>query len=293
MSYSYKLKQDLIKKKQKPCCQKAELYGFLLFSPLFSKEKIKITCEHIDLLEHYQGLIQSLIGSIPEIYLKENNSKIKLEGEVAERLLKKIDDPIIDYPLKIDRAILINDCCISAFLRGVFISTGFISPPEKYYHAEIVTSHHSLADDLVLFLSEHNIKSKMSERKGNKVVYIKSAEAVKDFLALLGAMEQVFDYANTNILKDMRNNVNRIVNFESANIDKSVAAAEKQITEIEKLEKNGFEGLNEQLKEVAVLRKENSDLNLEQLGKLCNPPLSKSGISHRLKKIIMIAENIK
>jgi DNA-binding protein WhiA len=275
---------------------KAELYGFLLFSNTFTAKEIIFMTGHIEILKRYEDFFNSLNikdytiaekGKENIIYtFKINNSDIIL------KFLKSLNNCSIQPPLHIDYSVLEKECCISSFLRGAFIAGGFISDPQKTYQLEITTSHFLLADDFAKLCSEFDIYPKMTTRRGNRILYIKTAESIKDFLTVIGSLDYMFDFTNTVIIKDMRNDINRIVNCESANIDKTVIASKTHIQAINTLKALSYEGLNEQLKEIAELRLENPELSLEQLGQLCNPPITKSGVSHRLKKLCEIAENI-
>ena len=294
MSYSYNVKLDLCKKKVD--FMKAELYGFLLFSNTFTTKEITFTTGHIEIFNRYVDIFNSL--NIKEYLtgtkgIKNITHTFTINNpDVISKLLQKLNNCSIHTPLHIDYAVLEKECYMSAFLRGAFIAAGFISDPQKAYQMEITTSHFLLADDLAKLLSEFELYPKMTTRQGNRVLYIKTAESIKDFLTVIGSMEYMFDFTNTVIIKDIRNDINRIINCESANIDKTIVASKTHIKAIKELKALSYEGLNDQLREIAELRLENDDLSLEQLGKLCNPPLTKSGVSHRLKKICDITEKM-
>ncbi|MDF2685861.1 MAG: hypothetical protein K0S55_1042 [Clostridia bacterium] len=296
MSYSYNVKLDLCKKDVDLCCMKAELYGFLLFSNTFTTKEITFITGHIEIFNRYKEFFE---------YLNIENYTVKVKGkknithaftidniEIITKFLQSLNNCSIQSPLHIDYAVLEKECCMSSFLRGAFIAGGFISDPQKTYQLEITTSHILLADDLAKLCSEFDIYPKMTTRSGNRVLYIKTAESIKDFLTIIGSLDYMFDFTNTVIIKDMRNGINRIVNCESANIDKTIIASEIHIQSINILKALSYKGLSDQLIEIAELRLKNPDFSLEQLGKLCIPPMSKSGVSHRLKKISEIAMNL-
>lgn len=185
-------------------------------------------------------------------------------------------------------------CCIKAFLRGAFLSAGSISDPNKTYHLEVSTKDEETAGLLCGFFNDFNIYPKMLLRKDTFVVYIKDAEDISRFLNIIGAHNSLMHYENIRIEKDISNNVNRAVNCETANIQKSLDASFKQIESIKYIiDSKGLSFLPEKLKQLAIRRLENPELNLEDLGKTLNPPLGKSGVSHRMKKIKAIANELK
>jgi len=177
-------------------------------------------------------------------------------------------------------------CCKKAYLRGAFLAGGSLSNPDKGYHLEIVCRDAMIAEEIEEILEEFNIFSKVVERKDHFVLYIKEAEQIADFLNIIGAHNSLMEFENVRILKEVRNNVNRQVNCETANIQKTVDASIRQIENIRFLVQTGeLNKLSPQLKEAAILRLENPDTNLSDLCSLMKTPISKSGMNHRLRKI--------
>ena len=167
---------------------------------------------------------------------------------------------------------------------------GTLNDPEKSYHLELSVPY-SLKNDLIRILEEVELKPKEIKRNNNFLLYFKDSEEILTLLTVMGANDAVLEYMGVKIYKDIRNNVNRRTNFESANFDRTVNAAIRQQQAIEKLKKEGkFNTLPTELKEIAVLRLENPDMSLKQIGEALNPPLSRSGVNHRLQKIIDLAE---
>lgn len=288
MSYTTSVKEILCHKNSDPCCKRAELYGFLLFSGIFSKEKISFRSENSFVIKRYEDIFHSLNFVNYEKYERNNktvNYFVEINEENTEDLIKKIGDVIVGPPLRIDYSAFDNDCCAAAFLRGVFIGGGFICSPEKSYHLEIRTGHQMLADDLIRFAVEYDIHLKSVLRNGIRILYIKTSEQIKDFLAYIGASTSVFDFVNAELEKSLNNNVNRVVNCEQANIEKSVNAAQKQIKAITRLKKKGYINMSPELVALAEARLLHPEMTLEQLGKELTPELSKSGVAHRMKKI--------
>ena len=178
-----------------------------------------------------------------------------------------------------------------AYVRGAFLGSGSINDPEKNYHMEIVTNNEDYAYELSDLINSMGFTSKIVLRKNYHVVYLKESEQISDLLAMIGAHKAMFKLQNIKIVKDMRNKVNRIVNCETANLSKTVDAAVKQVENILIIQKTiGISKLPENLQELALLRLENEDISLKELGEKMHPPLGKSGVNHRFKKIEKIAD---
>ncbi|MDY2794801.1 DNA-binding protein WhiA [Peptostreptococcus anaerobius] len=177
-----------------------------------------------------------------------------------------------------------------AYIRGAFLGGGSINDPEKNYHMEFVANNEDYAYELSELINSMGFNSKIVARKNNFVVYLKESEQISDLLAIIGATNAMFALQNIKIMKEMRNNVNRIVNCETANLSKTVDAAVRQVENILIIQKTiGIRGLPENLQELAMLRLEYEDMSLKELGEMLHPPLGKSGVNHRFKKIEEIA----
>lgn len=288
MSYTISVKESLCKKNSNICCKKAELYGFLLFSGVFNRNTISFKSENEFIIKRYEDIFRHL--HFTDFKKTERRTKkisyiIQIDPEFTSSLISKIGDVNVGPPLRIDYSAFEDDCCSQAFLRGVFLGGGFICSPEKSYHLEIRTGHQMLADDLIRFGEEYDILFKSVMRKGIRVLYLKSSDSIRDFLAYIGASSSVFDFINAEFEKNLKNNVNRAVNCENANIEKSIAAAQKQIKTIKKLKNKNYMNVSPELIALAETRLANPDANLEELGKKLSPPLSKSGVAHRMKKL--------
>lgn len=288
MSYTISVKESLCKKNSNICCKKAELYGFLLFSGVFNRNTISFKSENEFIIKRYEDIFRHL--HFTDFKKTERRTKkisyiIQIDPEFTSSLISKIGDVNVGPPLRIDYSAFEDDCCSQAFLRGVFLGGGFICSPEKSYHLEIRTGHQMLADDLIRFGEEYDIHFKSVMRKGIRVLYLKSSDSIRDFLAYIGASSSVFDFINAEFEKNLKNNVNRAVNCENANIEKSIAAAQKQIKTIKKLKNKNYMNVAPELIALAEARLANPDANLEELGKKLSPPLSKSGVAHRMKKL--------
>lgn len=202
---------------------------------------------------------------------------------VCERLC--IDDPM---------ALLKKDCCKRAYLRGAFLAAGFVNDPVKSYHLEIITEKEEYSRLLTYLLSQFNIVAKHSLRKKYHVTYLKESEAVSDVLSVLGAYKSMMGLANTRIEKHVRNNTNRRYNCDLANVQRSVNAASKQIEDILFIqEKVGLDALPDSLREMAYVRAEFPEESFSDLGNRLEPPVGKSGVNHRLRKISEFADELR
>jgi DNA-binding protein WhiA len=188
-----------------------------------------------------------------------------------------------------------KDCCKRAYLRGIFMGGGSVSDPERSYHLELTLHNKKYGEALSEFLMQiYGLESKHIVRKNNYVLYFKDGDQIVDFLNIIGAHSALLNFENVRIVKQMRNNVNRLVNCETANLNKVVDAALRQVKDIELIiERRGIESLPDNLRAVAEMRLENPDLSLKELGEQLDPPVGKSGVNHRLRKIEAIAETIR
>ena len=187
-----------------------------------------------------------------------------------------------------------NPCCRRAYIRGAFLASGSISDPEKGYHFEIVCPEEAQAGQLCGMLESFGVEAKVTLRKGSHILYVKEGSQIADILNVMEAHVGLMKFENVRILKEMRNSVNRQVNCETANLNKTVSAAVKQIEDIQYIQKTiGFGKLPENLAETARLRLEQPGLSLKELGQLLTPPVGKSGVNHRLRKLSSIAEELR
>lgn len=192
-----------------------------------------------------------------------------------------------------DSRLLNNSCCRSSFLRGAFLSIGSLSDPQKGYHLEFVCNIDEQADQLIDILGNFGIEAHKIIRKRYFVVYIKEGEAIVDLLGIIGAHISLMDLENMRILKEISNDVNRRVNCETANIAKTVNAASKQVEEIEFIRDNfGLRNLPDKLREIAEIRIANPEATLKELGEMLDPPVGKSGVNHRLRKLSELADSL-
>ena len=211
----------------------------------------------------------------------------------ATKLLSE-DGEIGENLSVVGNVVVQNPCCRRAFLRGAFLASGSISDPEKFYHFEIVCATESKARQIQSIMATFDIEAKIVMRKRYYVAYIKEGSQIVDMLNVMEAHLSLMELENIRILKEMRNSVNRKVNCETANINKTVNAAVKQIEDIRLIEqKKGFHNLNEGLAEIAELRLQYPEATLKELGMMLNPQVGKSGVNHRLRKLSEIADELR
>ena len=311
MSFSKKVKEELsFQLPQKRHCMIAEITAIISFLGRIlittsGRYSVKIQTENIYIARKYFTLVKKAFNIDSEITIRQNvylkNSRTYIitvnDNEDALRILK--ETRLIDKNWEINENLSIvsnevvkGDCCKRSYLRGAFLSAGSISEPEKSYHLEMVCQTMEKAVWLKDLIKVFDIEAKITGRKKNFVVYIKEGEGIVDMLNVIEAHRFMMELENIRIIKEMRNSVNRKVNCETANLNKTVSAAVKQIEDINYIEKTiGITNLPKQLREMAEIRLENPDATLKELGALMNPPVGKSGVNHRLKKIAEIAES--
>jgi DNA-binding protein WhiA len=194
----------------------------------------------------------------------------------------------------VDNVVVQNTCCKRAFIRGAFLAAGSISDPEKTYHFEIVAATESKAMQLQEIIGSFDIEAKIILRKKYYVVYVKDGSQIVDLLNIMEAHVSLMNLENVRILKEMRNSINRQVNCETANINKTVAAAAKQVEDILYIKETvGFSELSEGLEDIASLRIQYPESSLKELGEMLSPPIGKSGVNHRLRKLSLVADNLR
>ena len=238
------------------------------------------------------------IEAVAKSQMQTQNYRLFVTGEDAFRVLEalKICDTAGHLMMRhlTDPVLIKNSCCKRAYLRGCYMAVGSMSDPYKSYHLELVCGLQAQAEQLLKILHDFSLDAKMIVRKKYYVVYMKEGENIADFLNITEAHKALMEFENTRIYKGMRNMVNRKVNCEAANITKTVNAATRQVEDIRLIrEKMGLEGLPEPLRQMAYVRLENPQASLGELGKLLDPPVGKSGVNHRLRKLGELAKELK
>ena len=313
MSFSSQIKDEL-SRQVAPArhCQIAEIAAILSLCGRIQISgndhySIKIHTENVTVARKCFTLLKKTFNIVTDISIRRSNHLAKnriysvavKQHEDAYRILKATkllaDDGEIGENLSVVGNVVVqNSCCRRAFLRGAFLASGSISDPEKSYHFEIVCATEPKAKQIQSIMATFDIEAKIVVRKKYFVVYIKEGNQIVDMLNVMEAPLSLMELENIRILKEMRSNVNRQVNCETANINKTVSAAMKQIGDIEYIRDTvGFESLPANLAEIARARLEKPEATLKELGEDLEPPVGKSGVNHRLRKLCEIAENLR
>ncbi len=312
MSFSSKVKSELCQHFGNAThCKIAELAAIInICGHIIEKDNkfcIKIQTENFDVAKKCFTLLKKTFNIDIEILVRRNsqfkksrayflyikNSDDALKILSATGTLFVEDDKKI-YVKSINPMIVSCTCCKRAYIRGAFLSSGSVTNPEKTYHLEFVNTNLQYAEELKNLISFFDIETKIVKRKEHYVLYVKEGELIVNLLNVMGAHVALMDFENVRILKDMRNNLNRIVNCETANLGKIVAASVKQVEDINYIMKNSdFSELPENLIDVAKLRVEYPDASLKELGQMMKPPVGKSGVNHRLKKLGILADTLR
>ncbi len=302
MSFSAEIKEELMKiEDMSDCCAHAMAYGMLLFGRSFDLNDISLLTDNPAVAEKYATVIEKVCGVSVDRQISEAGKvtcEIKSEADRL-KVLEHFSMTGRERVKRVDHGNLLNEsgdtveninCCNAAFLRGAFLSCGTASDPNKSYHIEFVVSYRALSLDLLKVLTDYGLKAKHMVRRYINVIYIKDSESIEDLLTVMGAPMASLEIMNIKIYKDLRNLTNRRNNFENANLSKTATAAYDQINAIKKLKNSGeFALLSDELKTIADYRIENEDASLREIGEMCTPPLSRSAVNHRLKKLIALA----
>lgn len=296
MSFSNDVKNELSRiETNDPCYDKAELLGLLRMSGAiiirgsnvgihFSTENAALARRVLQLLKsNYQ--VQTEVVITRSRRLKKNN-RYQVRVIPAPQVSKALTElQLLSVESDLKNPLLNNHCCKRTFLRGAFLGGGSISRPSSDYHLEMVTGNEDFAHSIIKVMHSFSLKAKLTDRKNDFIVYLKDGESITKFLSVIGAHNSMMDFENVRIVKEMRNNVNRVVNCETANLNKVVKAAVRQINCIKYIEQHlGLNQLPQALQDTARLRLEYPDASLNELVEYSGG-IGKSGINHRLKKL--------
>ena len=296
MTFSAQVKQELCKQSMsRRCCAQAEAYGILLYCNTFQANQVRIITESpqfkLRLPQLFRKAFRVEFDVVPSpgegkgSFLLEDRAKLHT---VFDTFGLERDSAV---SLHINFAHLEEEHCQTAFFRGAFLAGGSVTDPGKSYHLELATSHAAVGRESIALLRELGFTPKDTQRKGNHVTYFKQSDHIEDFLTTIGAPVSAMEIMTAKLERDLRGSVNRRVNCDAANLDKTVEAARWQMEAIYRLEERGMlEDLPEKLKEAVDLRMAHPELTLAQLAELCTPPVSKSALNHRLRKLAQLAE---
>ncbi len=296
MSFSSNVKAELCRPPvHKTCCAVAEAYGVLLFCNTFSPSAVRIVTECRDFALRLPKLFRRAFDVEFDRIPEGETGKLTFCIEDREKLRRiyrafglEADTTVT---LHVNLGILEEECCRVSFLRGAFLAGGSVTDPEKRYHLELATSHMKVSREVDCLLLEMNFTVKETARAGSYVLYFKQSDYIEDFLTTLGAPVCAMHIMEAKVEKDLRNGVNRRVNCETANLTKVVDAAQEQLAAIRRLEANGtFQDLPEKLRQTARLRMEYPEATLSELAQMQTPPLTKSAINHRMRKLMELSK---
>lgn len=290
MSFASDVKKELISAQpEKDCCASAMLAGMLSFGGKFSADDyFTLHSESYLLLDFISTLCAERYLLCPTLIKRGGSYSLHIPD--ASMLLQELDI-LKAGDVKFSLPSLMDECCKRSYIKGAFLGSGTVSDPQKQNHLEFSTPHFGLPEPFANLLSEFDIPSKSLKRKTRYVIYFKDNDIICDMLAIMGAGRAALTLSETNISKSIANKNNRINNSENANYDKTVIASVKQILAINSIDEHmGIENLPPQLKELALLRLDKKDLSLTELAEILE--ISKSGVNHRMRKILEIANNL-
>ena len=294
MSFAGETKGELCRTAlNRKCCTQAEAYGVLLYCNTFSGREIRIITEN-----------EAFAQRLPILFRKAFRLSFDRLPDGEGKYSFGITDPAklaaVSGTFGMDAgslanhvnfAVLEEPCCRAAFLRGAFLAGGSVTDPRKGYHLELTTSHLSVGREMLALMREMGLEPKAAQRKGNSVVYFKQSDRIEDLLTSIGAPLSAMEVMNAKLEKDLRGSVNRRVNCDAANLDKAVEAAMTQVESIRRLEEQGrLALLPEKLQETASLRLAHPEDTLSQLAQRYDPPITKSALNHRLRKLVELAK---
>lgn len=307
MSFAAETKKELTKLEVKDCCARAELAALIRMNGSISLRNreiiLDIPTENAAIARRIYTLIKRIYAAHVELLvrkkmrLKKNNVYIVRINKESKNILEDLNIMGEGYTFtrEVSDIFVKKSCCKKAYLRGAFLAGGSLNHPEASYHLEIYSMYEEHTASLCDIMNSFNLNAKMLERKKGFIVYLKEGEKISDFLTLIGAHNAVLYFEDVRIMKDMRNSVNRLVNCETANLNKTVGAAMRQVENIKFIDREvGLDYLPVKLREIAELRVNHQDLTLKELGEMVSTgPISKSGINHRLRKIDEYADKLR
>ncbi|MGB8954725.1 MAG: DNA-binding protein WhiA [Tumebacillaceae bacterium] len=307
MSFAARTKKELTLLDQKPCCRKAELAAMIRMNGtvLIANKRfsLDVTTENAAIARRMYTLLKEIYGVHAELLvrkkmrLKKNNIYMMRVPFQVQEILEDlcIANENMTFIAGINPALVKKVCCRRSYLRGAFLAGGSVNDPEgSSYHLEIASTDDDHSEALLEQINKYGLNAKLIDRKNSYVVYLKEVEKIIEFLNIIGAHQALLRFEDIRIVKGMRNQVNRLVNCETANLNKTIEASVRQIENIRLLQRAmGLENLPQKLRDVAELRLQYPDINLKELGEMLPGKVSKSGVNHRLRKLDDLAERIK
>ncbi len=295
MSYASQVKSELLQIENEACCEVSLARGLLLFGRECSPASISILTENGEIAAAYARAARPFCGHTPDIHVSESgNFKVVIDnrGE-TDAILGEVLMRGLNRKKQLTIGTINKECCRAAFIRGAFLASGTVTDPDKEYHLEFSCPSANLAQELQALIHTFEIEMKLTRRGGANVLYLKKSGDIEDLLLRMGASETVMMLMGSKMYKDVRNTVNRRVNFENANIARSIAAAGKQYDAIRAIAAHGgLDSLPPELKELAQLRLEHPDVSTGEIRRMLSDSLTVSGVNHRFQKLIRIAEEL-
>ncbi|WMJ78677.1 MULTISPECIES: DNA-binding protein WhiA [unclassified Sedimentibacter] len=310
MTFSSKLKEELSRTEIKDIVSaKAEAAAFVrtmgyITLKGFNKMKVEFSTENAAIARRIFKLLKVAFEITTQVSVektnrlkKHNNYIIKIEENLSKKFLQETgltgnDLNIMTFDYGVPKSIVRSEASKRAYVKGAFMGCGSVSDPERSYHAEFVSNKEEHSRGIRELLKSFGINGKTIFRKNYYVTYIKESEQISDLLALMGANSAVLEFENVRAVKETRNQINRVINCETANLDKIVDTSMRQINSIKVLKKHkAIDKLPDHLRELAYLRLKHTNASLKELGEMLDPPLGKSGVNHRLRKIEEIAKD--
>lgn len=300
MSFAGKIKEELLSQTSKSKhCQLAELATLFamcgqIIMDADGEYQIKFATENLTVAKKCYMLVRKVFHIVPDISVSGHHQYLLylLDDQDAIVFMKAIR--VEENALLVAGSLIEKSCCKRAFLRGIFLTSGSMTDPHSGYHLELVAASKAYAMRIREIIGVFGMEAKIVERKKSYVVYMKEGTALANFLNVIGAHRALMEFENVRILKEVRNFVNRQVNCETANIKKTVSAASRQTADIRYIHDTiGFGNLSKNLSQIAGLRLEHPDASLKDLGQMLEPPIGKSGVNHRLRKLSEIAEDLR
>jgi len=296
MSFSSNVKAELCKDSlSKKSCAVAEGYGVLLYCNTFSSTEIRIITESRDFAARLPRLFKKAFGiTFDQEPAAQDRGKLQFAISSEDKIAKIFETLQMDLKasltLHVNFGMLEEEAECMAYLRGAFLAGGSVTDPAKRYHLEMTTSHYKVSRETCALLIECGFSPKELSRGGNNILYFKQSDYIEDFLTAIGAQVSAMGVMEAKVEKDLRNGVNRRVNCETANLTKVVDASMEQVAAIRKLQKRGqLKDLPPKLRETAKLRLENPEATLQELAAMQDPPVSKSAMNHRMRKLVALA----
>ena len=296
MTFSSNVKAELCKDSlSKKSCAVAEGYGVLLYCNTFSSTEIRIITESRDFAARLPRLFKKAFGiTFDQEPAAHDRGKLQFAISSEDKISRIFETLQMDLKasltLHVNFGMLEEEAECMAYLRGAFLAGGSVTDPAKRYHLEMTTSHYKVSRETCALLIECGFSPKELSRGGNNILYFKQSDYIEDFLTAIGAQVSAMGVMEAKVEKDLRNGVNRRVNCETANLTKVVDASMGQMAAIRALEEAGeLDKLPGKLRETALLRRENPEATLQELAAMLNPPITKSAINHRMRKLLELA----